>query len=159
MTVRTYEVEVPSIVETQLTGLALIVRGYARGSVAAWEMHCDSMGRPLAIRRNDKPYPTLATCLIPMHRFAKRFLVGVNKMATRTEQLADAYLTVARVNHYMVGITETVTDDELSGAEQLLITRQNATAGRGKAYRAADRALDLLQQEQRKRLHDASHGL
>ena len=80
-------------------------------------------------------------------------------MATRTEQLADAYLTVARVNHYMVGITETVTDDELSGAEQLLITRQNATAGRGKAYRAADRALDLLQQEQRKRLHDASHGL
>lgn len=47
-------------------------------------------------------------------------------MATRIEQLADAFLHVATVNHYMVGIVEVYTPDELDGAEQLLITRSNS---------------------------------
>lgn len=46
-------------------------------------------------------------------------------MATRIEQLADAFLVVATVYHYMVGIVEPYTSDELDGAEQLLITRSN----------------------------------
>ena len=69
---KTYEIELPSIVETQLTGRALLVRDTIRGTV--WEMDCDSGGRPLAIRRSGKNYPTMPTILSPMYRFARNFL-------------------------------------------------------------------------------------
>jgi hypothetical protein len=72
---KSYDIEVPSIAQTQLTGLALIVRDTIRG--VTWEMHCDNCGRPLAIRRNGVPYPTMINALLPMHRFAARFLLAV----------------------------------------------------------------------------------
>jgi hypothetical protein len=50
---------------------------------------------------------------------------GVNEM-TRAEQLAEALEAIAKVNHYMVGLTAKVTNDELRDAEQILITKQNA---------------------------------
>lgn len=67
-----YDLEVPSIVETQLTGVALTISKTIRG--VEWRMTCDSGARPLAILRNGKSYPTLATMLRPMHRAAAKFL-------------------------------------------------------------------------------------
>lgn len=78
---------------------------------------------------------------------------------TRGEQLATAYEAVARVNHYMVGIVETVTDDELAEAEQILITRQNNLPRVDRApYRRLSLALTLIEHEQRRRTIAASHG-
>lgn len=78
---------------------------------------------------------------------------------TRAEQLADAYEAVASADHYMVGIVETVTDDELGDAQQILITRQNAlTDESGEAFKVLELALDLIEQEQRSRLVAASRG-
>ena len=71
---KTYDVLVPSILETQITGRALTVCDTIHG--VRWEMDCDTGARPLAIRRNGKPYPTLAVMLRPMHRFATRFLTA-----------------------------------------------------------------------------------
>lgn len=68
---------------------------------------------------------------------------------TRAEQLADAYEAVARTDHYMVGIVESVTDAERDTAEQILITRQNAGKQSGAAYRRLDLALDLLQHDRK----------
>jgi len=65
----------------------------------------------------------------------------------RHEQLADAYLLVSEADHYMVGIVEKVTHDEMDAAEQVLIARQNdmpSWATASAQYRALDRALDLL---------------
>jgi hypothetical protein len=45
---------------------------------------------------------------------------------SRAEQLAEALILVARSNHYMVGIVEPVTQDEIDSARQILITKQNA---------------------------------
>jgi hypothetical protein len=45
---------------------------------------------------------------------------------TRSEQLADAMILVAEADHYMVGLTETVTWDELTEAKDILITQQNS---------------------------------
>jgi hypothetical protein len=45
---------------------------------------------------------------------------------TRIQQLADAYVLVAKADHYMIGIIETVTADELDSAEQILIHLDNA---------------------------------
>lgn len=67
----------------------------------------------------------------------------------RATQLADAYEHIARTNHYMVGITETVTPEELDSAEQILITRQNAGKQSGRAYRRLNLALDLVEQARR----------
>jgi YD repeat-containing protein len=67
-----YEVEVPSLAETQLTGVALVVL-VSRGG-HQWRMSCDEGGRPLSVRRDGKPYPTLPVLLNPAHRFAKWFL-------------------------------------------------------------------------------------
>lgn len=72
---KSYEIEVPSIAETDLTGVALIVMDTIRGH--RWHMACDKAGRPLAITRDGKSYPTLATQLLPMHRFAVRFLAPI----------------------------------------------------------------------------------
>lgn len=69
---------------------------------------------------------------------------------TRAEQLAKAYEAVARTNHYMVGIVESVTQEERDAAKQILITRQNAGKQSGAAYRRLDLALDLLEHDGRK---------
>jgi hypothetical protein len=77
---------------------------------------------------------------------------------TRAEQLADAYEAIARTNHYMVGIVETVTETERDDAEQILITRQNAGKQSGAAYKRLDLALDLIEHERRTALTRASQG-
>lgn len=65
---------------------------------------------------------------------------------TRAQQLANAVHGVARVNHYMVGVTEHVTQAEVDEARQILINRQNALPRqKGRAYKTLDLALDLLE--------------
>lgn len=70
-------------------------------------------------------------------------------MTTRTQQLADAFMHVAQCNHYMVGIIEPFTDDELLAAEQILIARENSTKSVQK--RVCSFALDMIEQEKAKR--------
>lgn len=87
------------------------------------------------------------------------------KPQTRAQQLAEAYLAIARTNHYMVGIADpdgTITDEEISDAEQILINLENRyAAGKDESLttqQAADEhnacalALDLIEQEKRDRL-------
>ena len=65
---------------------------------------------------------------------------------TRPEQLADAMLAIAKANHYMVGLTESVTWSEVCEAQQILITAQNRLSlQRGAVYRRYNLALDLLE--------------
>lgn len=68
---------------------------------------------------------------------------------TRSEQLADAYEEVAHADHYMVGIVESVTDDERDAAEQILITRQNSCAPDTSAWEVFELALDCLSQDRK----------
>jgi len=78
---------------------------------------------------------------------------------TRSQQLADAMLLIAKSDHYMVGLVEPVTADEIDAAEQILITRQYDTPATSKTlHRQLDLALDLIEAMQRKILFDASHG-
>jgi hypothetical protein len=73
-------------------------------------------------------------------------------MAERFEQLADAYEAVAMTNHYMVGIVEKFTDDELAGAYRLIINRQNALPPHHKTrHKRLSLALDLIEEEKRRR--------
>jgi hypothetical protein len=65
-------------------------------------------------------------------------------MLTRAQNLADAILAIACANHYMVGLSETVTTDELDAAEQILITKQNSTDPTDIAWLHLDLALDLI---------------
>jgi hypothetical protein len=91
-----YNLEVPSIAETQITGRYLTVSKVIRG--IEWQMDCDAAARPLAIRRNGKPYPTLPVLLNPMHRFARRFLgarPGGSARPPRTRQEAPGPLSAA----------------------------------------------------------------
>jgi hypothetical protein len=62
-------------------------------------------------------------------------------MATRPEQLADAYEAIA----HMVGIVGTVTACELDAAEQILIIRQNEGKQSGARYKRLDLALNLIE--------------
>lgn len=70
-------------------------------------------------------------------------------MATRIEDIAEAYETVARVNHYMVGIDRNTptTLDELEGARQLLITQQNIWSNGSPVWVRLERALDLIDRD------------
>lgn len=68
----------------------------------------------------------------------------------RSEQLADAYMRLARANHYMLGITETVTDDELDAAEQILIPIEYGETRKAKLARLA---LDMLDHDRKARRH------
>ena len=69
---------------------------------------------------------------------------------SRIEQLLQAYLAVAKVNHYMVGIVDpAVTRDELEAVEQLLIDLENKTP---KPFVVL--ALDLVQHK----LHGLNHS-
>lgn len=73
---------------------------------------------------------------------------------TRIEDVRDAYLAVARANHYMVAVsTRTITDDELDEAEQLLFDRDNAA---DPEYAVVDLALTLIEHEKRARVLAAS---
>lgn len=65
----------------------------------------------------------------------------------RPEQLANAYEHVARVNHYMVGIVEPTTYDELCVAQQIMIERQNRLSPNHAAHRDLELALDLIEQD------------
>ena len=69
----------------------------------------------------------------------------------RCSHLADAFEQVARVNHYMIGIVEDYTDEELLGAEQQLIARQNAGTQQGQRFATFERALDMVADAKRKR--------
>lgn len=71
-------------------------------------------------------------------------------MATRIEQLTDAMLRIAKDNHYMVGLVERVTADELDGAEQALIRLQNDTREGSGLYKRCELALDLIELERRR---------
>jgi hypothetical protein len=77
---------------------------------------------------------------------------------TRSEQLADAMLLIAKCNHYMVGLVESVTPDEIDAAEQILITGQNNLASQSSLFKRYDLALDLIENMRRTALSNASHG-
>ena len=78
-------------------------------------------------------------------------------MATRSEQLADAYIAVAIAHHYMVGIVEPVTDEERDAAEQILITKQNAlNPQHGLAYARFELALALIEYDRKRALYRRS---
>ena len=62
----------------------------------------------------------------------------------RDEQLACAYRAVAIANHYMVGIIETVTEDERDAAEQYLIAWQNSQVENSAEWSVLELALDCL---------------
>jgi hypothetical protein len=72
----------------------------------------------------------------------------------RPEQLAEALRAVARANHYMVGIVETVTRDELDAAEQILIAQQNALGAPSDApaIQELELALDMVEAMRRGQL-------
>jgi hypothetical protein len=69
----------------------------------------------------------------------------------RARKLADAFHSVGKVNHYMVGVTFNFTPDDLDAAEQLLIERQNAGPQKGAAFQALERALDEIENERVKK--------
>lgn len=60
----------------------------------------------------------------------------------RAEQLAEAFVHVATVNHYQVGIVGSYTPEELDEAEQLIITRDNAADNKDPIL---ELALDLME--------------
>lgn len=66
------------------------------------------------------------------------------------KQLAEAFVHIAKVNHYMVGLVHTYDIDDLDAAEQILIDRQNAGPQKGAQYKLLDRALDVLDAERTK---------
>jgi len=69
---KSYDIEVPAIYVTQLTGVALTVSDTIRGH--KWVMECDTGARPLSITRDGVSQSSLQPMLRPMHRFARRFL-------------------------------------------------------------------------------------
>jgi DNA-binding XRE family transcriptional regulator len=66
---------------------------------------------------------------------------------TRVSHFVDAIISVATVNHYMVGIVEFITDDELDAAEQELIKIENTRPTPTIAL-----ALDLIEAERNARM-------
>jgi hypothetical protein len=67
-------------------------------------------------------------------------------MSTNPAHLADAYIAVAVVDHYLVGVVRGCTLDELAAAEQLLISMDNAV---NNGSRVISRALDLMETDRR----------
>jgi hypothetical protein len=63
---------------------------------------------------------------------------------TRSQQLAEAYLLVARCNHYMVGIQGYFTADELDEAEQILIEQERWAITGSRQAKELGLALDLM---------------
>jgi hypothetical protein len=62
---------------------------------------------------------------------------------TRAQNLANALYHVAFANHYMVGVTETVTAEEIADARQILIDRQNAAHDADGEWTACELALNI----------------
>lgn len=60
------------------------------------------------------------------------------------KHLVEAFEHVARVNHYMVGVVGTFTDQELDAAEQIMISKQNDCKRQGQRYELLERALGLV---------------
>ena len=75
---KSYDIEVPSIAETSLTGVALVVADTIRGQ--RWRIACDTAGRPLAVTRNGKSHSYLPKQLHPMRNFAVKFLASANAL-------------------------------------------------------------------------------
>ena len=71
------------------------------------------------------------------------------QMALNPEHLADAYVHIARIDHYLVGIPAKPNYDELRATEQILIERDNAT---NNADTVLNFALDLIE-------HDIKHAI
>ena len=67
-----YVIEVPSKCETELTGVALKVHKEIRRN--RYTIEFDNCARPLKISRNEMPFHSLTTPLLPIQNFAKRFL-------------------------------------------------------------------------------------
>ncbi len=65
---------------------------------------------------------------------------------TDPEHIAEAYLHVATVNHYLVVVSPAYTADELDAAEQILISKDNAADN---ADPTIVLALDLLQHDRK----------
>lgn len=66
---------------------------------------------------------------------------------TRAEQLANAIVEVTKIDHYMIGIVEKFTYDELHDATQMLIERQNyLVVENSPEWFELDRALDYAEQ-------------
>ena len=75
------------------------------------------------------------------------------KTQSRAEQLADAYEAIARINHYMVGITARVTTEERDEAQAILVGRINAISSSEKPgiiYNRLQLAYDILLQDKRR---------
>lgn len=71
---------------------------------------------------------------------------------TRPEQLADALIAIAATDHYMIGLAEKVTLDELRDAEQILIEIQNSTPTNSRYWSELNAALDICENYIRKEL-------
>ena len=67
-------------------------------------------------------------------------------MTWKHEDLADAYVRVAQVNHYLVGVMlpPGFTLDDLDATEQVLISRDNAADNKSPVLNLA---LDLIEQD------------
>jgi hypothetical protein len=73
-------------------------------------------------------------------------------MATRIEDIAEAYRIIAEVNHYMVGIAHNparapITTEELEEARGWLITLQNLWAEGSPIWKRLNLALDLIDRD------------
>jgi hypothetical protein len=66
---------------------------------------------------------------------------------TRAEQLAEAYILTSMVDHYMIGVVEPVTFDDLEAAKAILIDYDNAENNKNNIINLA---LDLVEQQERK---------
>jgi len=62
----------------------------------------------------------------------------------RETQIANAFVAIAEVNHYMVGFINIATREELEKAEQILIIRDNKLNNKNPALSLA---LDLIAKE------------
>ena len=69
----------------------------------------------------------------------------VSRTQSRGQQLAEAFAAIAKTDHYMVGLTETITEAELEEAEQLLIQSQNSLEPETTQWLIYDLALDLIE--------------
>lgn len=76
----------------------------------------------------------------------------------RHEQLAEALKLIAGADHYMVGLVEPVSIDEIDNAEQILITNQNKTDEGTIRWAVYDLAIDLCEQMRGKYYSTADEG-
>lgn len=99
------------------------------------------------------------SCAVPRVKEALEMLVGHVPPAvlrgTNPEHLAEAYVHVAMVNHYLVVVAPGYTEDDLDQAEQILISRDNEADNQEPALNLA---LDLLEHDRRVLQQKKSRG-